>query len=100
MLNLSLPLLTSLNIADALFSFWIFNSFGIEEELNPVISAILTLDESALLFLCMKIGLSLVLITYWKLASKIRSGISALAMIGTIIYASFFIFGLMTVLQS
>lgn len=89
-LHLSLHLLAVLNIADAFFSFWIFKSFGRDEELNPVISAILALDESALLFLTLKIGLSLVLIAYWKMAANIRTGISVLAMVGVIVYCLVF----------
>lgn len=100
MLNISLPVLAALNIVDALFSFWIFKLFGIDEELNPVVSAILQLDGSALLFLSLKIGLSLFLVTYWWMAANVRMGISSLAMIGAVAYGLCFSNGILTILMA
>ncbi len=68
--------------------------------LNPVILAVLNFDRSALLFLALKIGLSLSLITYWKMVANIRIGISAMALIGTVVYSSFIFMGLVTILTA
>ena len=98
MLNLSLPLLAILNTADTLLSFWIFRIFGIDEELNPVIKVVLAADNSAILFLILKIGLSLVLFAYWKMASNIKTGVSVMSMLGAVVYGSVFVYGVLTVL--
>ncbi len=85
-----IPILAALNAFEAILSFCLFRIFGIDIELNPLISMMLNLDNSLVLFLGLKLGFSAVLVYYWKTAKGIRKGISLLALFGVVLYSAFF----------
>ena len=100
MTQLSVPLLAILNLIDAFSSFSFFRLFGFDIERNPLISAILKLDDSAVLFLSLKLTLSLILILYWKSRMRIHLDHSILGFIGVFIYLAMFAEGFLVVLNA
>ncbi len=70
MLKPILPILATLNAFDAILSFALFKIFGIDIELNPLVSTVLHLDSSAALFLGLKLGFSAALVYYWLIINE------------------------------
>ncbi len=85
-----LPLLAILNAGDAILSFMLFQSFGVEIEKNPLILALLRVDTSAWSFLMIKLAFSIFLVWYWKTAIRVRRGINVLAFLGVVVYSTYF----------
>lgn len=97
--RITLPLLAVLNAADTVLSYYLFQIYGIDIERNPVIAYVLSLDESAFLFLGLKLGGSVFILAYWITAKKIRAWIHVLGIIGLAVYLSYFGRELTTILH-
>lgn len=88
--KLSFPFLASLNAADALLSYYLFQRYGLDVEQNPLIRWVLQTDGSVLLFLVLKLGASAILMAYWALANRPRFVIQFSAAGGVVVYLIYF----------
>ncbi|MBU2645266.1 hypothetical protein KKI24_11195 [bacterium] len=84
-----LPLLAFLNAADAVLSTYLLRIYGIEIDRNPVIAAVLSFDNTANVYIVLKLAGSALILIYWITAKKIRPLIH---IVGTIVLAGYIIY--------
>lgn len=94
-----LPLLAVLNAADTVLSYYLFRIYGIGISKNLVTSYVLSLDESAFLFLGLKLGGSVFILAYWITTRKIRAWLHVLGTFGVAVYLMYFGRELTTILH-
>ncbi len=85
-----LPLLVVLNAVDAILLYYLFKEYGVDVERNHLITALLNFDNSAVLFLVLKLIGSALILYYWIKAEKVRPWIHVLGTIGVAVYLVYF----------
>ncbi len=86
--------LASLNLADALLSWWLFVglNWGPAYEANFLMRILLEYDTTGTLFLLIKFSLSLLLVICWKKAKRIHRILHIMSSVGIIVYLLMFSF--------